>query len=161
MGPWTQITGRDGRYRFPGVLAGNEFIIMVENPNCVDFQSVQMRSLSSAETSVPPLRMQAGRILSGQLVDHSGRAVSNADVSVENVTRVRGLMDKTDAQGRFRISRIPLGKQLIRFVVSRHTWLSLPKANRPYEKKAQTGRNFAWLSLPEANNPDATYIISR
>jgi hypothetical protein len=41
------------------------------------------------------------------VVDKAGHPVQNATLIADNVTRVRGIFEHTDTQGRFKLDRIP------------------------------------------------------
>ncbi len=107
MGSPSRITGPDGRYSFRGVMGGEKLIVMAENIHYVDFQSTTMRSGTSNQTTMPDILLQPGRTIKGRVVDKAGHPVQNATLIADNVTRVRGIFEHTDTQGRFKLDRIP------------------------------------------------------
>jgi beta-lactamase regulating signal transducer with metallopeptidase domain/protocatechuate 3,4-dioxygenase beta subunit len=111
--PWRYINSReelpltdvDGKFAITGILRNSRVAVYVNKPGYSGVWSDRVTTEKPDNVELPTLRLSpATGELSGRVVDEQGRPVLDAAVSVHDLGRI---VTNTDAQGRFRLQRVP------------------------------------------------------
>jgi hypothetical protein len=109
LGPQPLKTGPQGAFQTPPTLLnGQTYRVSIRHDGFVPFLSDWV-TLDGERTTLPPIRLQPLRNLTGQLKDRQGRAVAGARVFLP----ADGPSTTTDAEGRFALAGINPGKTVI------------------------------------------------
>ncbi len=99
------LTDANGKFEIVGILRNSRVAVYVNKPGYSGVWSDRVATQKPDDIELPPLRLSpATGELSGRVVDKQGRPVSDAVVSVHDLGRI---VTNTDAQGRFRLQKVP------------------------------------------------------
>jgi len=130
-------TGPDGTFKYPSIYPGTPVVVMVHAEGFADGQSSGCHIVGGKDTKIPPIRLWPGKVVSGRVVDRQGNPVEGASVWIEKILKVSENVVHTDKDGRFRYTRVPLGKHTL--------WIS-------NKTRAET--------FPITNDSGATYTLT-
>jgi hypothetical protein len=102
-------TGPQGAFQTPPTLLnGSAYRVSIRHDGYVPFLSGWV-TLDGERATVPPIRLEPLRTLTGQITDRQGRAVAGARVFLAG----HGPATATDAEGRFALGGVKPGKTLL------------------------------------------------
>ncbi len=111
--PWRYFNSReklpmtdvDGKFEIVGILRNSRVAVYINKPGYSGVWSDRVATEKPGDIELPKLRLSpATGELSGRVVDEHGRPVPGAVVSVHDLGRIE---TNTDAQGRFRLQKVP------------------------------------------------------
>jgi hypothetical protein len=99
------LTDVDGKFEIAGILRNSRVAVYINKPGYSGVWSERMATEKPDDIDLPVLRLSpATGELSGRVVDEQGRPVPDAAVSVHDLGPI---VTNTDAQGRFRLQKVP------------------------------------------------------
>ena len=99
------MTDVDGKFEIVGILRNSRVAVYINKPGYSGVWSDRVATEKPDDIELPKLRLSpATGELSGRVVDEQGRPVPDAAVSVHDLGRI---VTNTDAQGRFRLQKVP------------------------------------------------------
>jgi hypothetical protein len=99
------MTDVDGKFEIAGILRNSRVAVYINKPGYSGVWSDRMATEKPDDIDLPVLRLSpATGELSGRVVDEQGRPVPDAAVSVHDLGPI---VTNTDAQGRFRLQKVP------------------------------------------------------
>jgi beta-lactamase regulating signal transducer with metallopeptidase domain/uncharacterized GH25 family protein len=99
------LTDLDGKFEFAGILRNSRVAVYINKAGYSGVWSDRVATEKPDDVDLAVLRLSpATGELSGRVVDEQGRPVPDAAVSVHDLGRT---VTNTDAQGRFRLQKVP------------------------------------------------------
>ena len=99
------LTDVDGKFEIVDILRNSRVAVYINKPGYSGVWSERVVTEKPDDIELPPLRLPpATGELSGRVVDEQGRPASRATVSVHDLGQI---VTNTDAQGRFRLQKVP------------------------------------------------------
>jgi uncharacterized GH25 family protein len=99
------MTDADGKFETPGILRNSRVAVYINKAGYSGAWSDRVATDKPGDVELPPLRLpSATGEVSGRVVDEQGRPVPDAAVSVHDLGPI---VTNTDAQGRFRLQKVP------------------------------------------------------
>ena len=111
--PWRYFNSReklpmtdvDGKFEIGGILRKSRVAVYINKAGYSGTWSERVATEKPDDVELPALRLSpATGEVSGRVVDQQGRPVPDAAVSVHDIGRIE---TNTDAQGRFRLQKVP------------------------------------------------------
>jgi hypothetical protein len=99
------VTDVDGKFEIPGILRNSRVAVYINKPGYSGVWSDRVVTEKPDDIELGPLHLPpATGELSGRVVDEQGRPVPDAIVTVHDLGRA---VTNTDAQGLFRLQKVP------------------------------------------------------
>ncbi len=114
------LTDVDGKFEILGILRNSRVAIYINKPGYSGVWSDRLATEKPDDIELPTLRLSAATgELSGRVVDEQGRPVPDAAVSVHDMVRI---VTNTNAQGRFRLQKVPKKEIWLRVQAESGEW---------------------------------------
>jgi beta-lactamase regulating signal transducer with metallopeptidase domain/uncharacterized GH25 family protein len=117
------VTDVGGKFEIPGILRNSRVAVYINKPGYSGVWSDRVVTEKPDDIELPALRLlPATGELSGRVVDEQGRLVPDATVTVHDLGST---VANTDAQGRFRLQKVP----------NREIWLRVQAESGEWSQK--------------------------